>query len=91
VFVKKEDQLAARCKEAQAQRSRWHSCGDGMVEHGEKENDDDNQPSSKPSVKVEVKRNRVNESPWRHHFGKWFWDNSATLVAKLVVYLRCQV
>jgi len=63
----------------------------GMAE-GMENNPDSNIPgSSKPSTKVEVNRLRVNESPWRHHFGKWFWDNTVTPVAKRAVCLLCQV
>ncbi len=62
-----------------------------MAENEEKDSDDDKQPISKPIVKVEANRNRVNESPWRHHFGKWFWDNTVTPDAKRAVCLLCQV
>ena len=62
-----------------------------MAENEEKDNDDDKQPSSKPTVKVEANQNRVNKPPWRHHFGKWFWDNTVTPAAKRVVCLMCKV
>ncbi len=63
----------------------------GMAENKEKDNDDDKQPSSKPAVKVEANQARVNDSTWRHHFGKWFWDNTVTPAAKRAVCLLCQV
>ena len=42
------------------------------------------------TVKAEDSRYRVNESPWRHHFGKLFWDNSVTPAAKRATCLLCQ-
>ena len=42
------------------------------------------------SVKAENSRHRVNESPWRHQFGKWLWDNSVTPAAKRATCLLCQ-
>ncbi len=51
----------------------------------------DNNPATSNQAKVEVNRLRVNESPWRHHFCKWFWDNNVTPAAKSVVCLLCQV
>ena len=53
-------------------------------------NDDNNQSSLKQS-KLDAIRSRVNESPWRHHFGKWFWDNSVSPATKRAVCLICQV
>ena len=62
----------------------------GMVEIKDKEIDN-NQPSSILVIKVEATKNLVNESPWRHHFGKWYWDKTVTLAAKRAVYLLCHV
>ena len=53
--------------------------------------DNDNNPSGSNQGKVEANQLRVNESPWRHHFGKWFWDNSVTPAAKRAVCLLCHV
>ena len=41
-------------------------------------------------IKAEESRHRINESPWRHHFGKWLWDNSVSPAAKRATCLRCQ-
>ena len=41
------------------------------------------------SVKAEDYGQRVNESPWRHHFRKWFWNNSITPTAKSATCLLC--
>jgi hypothetical protein len=66
-----------------------------MVETGQAKTiettEKDNNPSNSNQVKVEVNRLRVNESPWRHHFGKWFWDNNVTPASKRVVCLLCHV
>ena len=66
-----------------------------LVETGQAETiqttEKDNNPATSSQVKLEVNRLRVNESPWRHHFGKWFWDNSVTPAAKRAVCLLCQV
>ena len=52
---------------------------------------DDNNPPSSKQLKLDANRTRVNESPWRHHFGKWFWDNTVSPAAKRAVCLICQV
>ncbi len=88
-LVKKEAQLVA------AEKRKHDALAGILVETGMAETEDKetdkNQPSSNAVVKVEASRNRVNESPWRHHFGKWFWDNTVTPAAKRAVCLLCQV
>jgi len=87
--VKKE----ARLVEAKKRKHGVLACilvETGMDETEEKETDN-NQPSSNPVIMVEATRNGVNESPWRHHFEKWFWDNTVTPAAKRAVCLLCQV
>jgi hypothetical protein len=63
----------------------------GMAEsNGGAEDTTDGKVACDKSVKAEDSRQRVNESPWRHHFGKWFWDNTVTPAAKRATCLLCQ-
>jgi len=78
-----------------AEKRKHAALADILVETGmaetEKKKTDNNQPSSNPVIKVEAIRNRVNESSWRHHFGKLFWDSTITLFVKRAACLLCQV
>jgi len=87
--VKKEAQLVA----AEKRKHDALACilvETGMAETEDKETDN-NQPSSNILIKVEATRNSVNDSSWRHHFGKWFWGNIVTPAAKQAVFLLCHV
>ncbi len=65
---KKEAQLVA------TEKRKHDALANILVETGMAEVElietDNNKPSSNAVVKVEATGNRVNEPPWRHHFGK---------------------
>lgn len=60
-----------------------------LVETGKPDNVDD-PPAKFKKVKATCARTRVNESPYKNHFGSWFWDNSTTPASKRAVCLHCQ-
>jgi hypothetical protein len=91
LYLKKKEAL-----QAAAEKRKQDVLAGNLVETGKAQNTETIEKDSNPGsqVKAEGKgdgRLRVNESPWRHHFGKWFWDNSVTPAAKRVVCLLCQV
>jgi hypothetical protein len=63
----------------------------GMAESSEVDEENiDGKVADDKHAKAENSRQRVNESPCRHHFGKWFWDNSVPPAAKRATCLLCQ-
>ena len=63
----------------------------GMAESSEVDEENiDGKVADDKHAKAENSRQRVNESPCRHHFGKWFWDNSVPPAAKRATCLLCR-
>ena len=71
-LVKKQAELVA------AEKKKHDMLASILVETGMAESSavaedtTDGKAADDKSVKAEDSRHRVNESPWRHHFGKWF-------------------
>ena len=81
---------------AAAEKRKQHVLAGNLVETGKAQNTETIEKDNNPGIQVKAEskgegRLRVNESPWRHHFGKWFWDNGVTPAAKRADCLLCQV
>ena len=88
-LVKKQTELVA------AEKRKQDMLAGILVETGMAESNVDAEETTNgkvaddKSVKTEDSRQRVNESPWRRHFGKWFWDKYVTPTAKRATCLLC--
>ena len=87
-LVKKQAEIVA------AERKKADILSGVLVETGMPEPDPKEttevQAIEEKTAKADEPKQRVNESPWRHHFGKWFWDNSVSPATKRVTCLLCQ-
>ncbi len=80
--------------QAAIEKRKQDALAGNLAETGKAQNPETIEKNDNPGSQVNAEgkgeeRLRVNESPWRNHFGKRFWDNSVTPAAKRAACLLC--